>query len=447
MSTAPWARPNGQTAPWERPAPAVPAPPPPSMLQDMLTGAGDFSIGAGKGLLHTLYEIGAPAGWAAQKLGLVKSETPQEQARQEALFNPSNTAQSLGRSVEQAGEFLVPGGLEEEGALKLADLLPNAGKLAKPLARIAMSALGSGAVNAAQGGSPLTGAEMGAGGAAAGELLRPLAPSLMEWAQGLKTPGRKTGQALLDETSSVLPGGVRRQARSVLDTLNPQLNAVTEASPAMISLKPAREAANEQLGRAMGKNNPRMVKGVRRMANQLFEQQHAPLLGAEGPSGLIPIPDEVPATQFRRLKQGIGEALPAGSWSPESSNAFRPARNAIYGKMNESFENAVPEAAPLNRRISALIPATEEPAHSWGHAWGPGAGAMIGGFYGARPGIREGNPLQALTGMATGAAEGGLAGFAAPTAVNATARALASPALRNLVTGTALQTTRKKKER
>jgi hypothetical protein len=291
---------------------------------------------------------------------------------------------------------------------------------------------------------------MGAGGSLAGDVLKTGAPALMEWAQGIKTPGSKTGQALLDETKSIFPGGVRAKANEVLGELNPQLEKVTEASPAMIPLQGAREEAANQFSQAAGENVTKQKAGIRRMANQLLTKTYEPAPGAEGPIAKMPIPPEVSATEYRQLKQGIGHALPAGSWNPESSNAFRPVRNAIYGNMAKTFHDYVPEAAPLDERISALIPATEEPKHNFGHLWGPGAGAMIGGFYGARPGIREGNAGAALMGGLTGAAEGGIAGFAGPTLANILARSSASPALQKFVipaaTGAALQVDRKKKE-
>ena len=186
------------------------------------------------------------------------------------------------------------------------------------------------------------------------------------------------------------------------------------------------------------------------MANQLMERDFEPPLGAQGPSATLPIPDEVSAREYLDLKRGIGKAQPKGSWNPESSNAFKGPRNAIYGDMARTFEQHVPEAAPLNRRISALIPATEEPAHTFGHVWGPGAGAMIGGFYGARPGMREGDAGAALAGGIGGALEGATAGFAAPTLANVFARTAASRvlprALMPATEGALLQALRKKEK-
>ena len=119
--------------------------------------------------------------------------------------------------------------------------------------------------------------------------------------------------------------------------------------------------------------------------------------------------------------------------------------------MGKDFEQAVPEAAPLNQRISALIPATEKPKNFFfGHALGPGVGATLGGVGGYRRGIgSEGTDIgNGLKEGAMGAIGGAAAGYAAPAAMNAAARMVWSPALGRYVLpaaeGAILQGTRNK---
>ena len=424
-------------------------PPDPSMLQKAAGGVGDFFGGIGSGALHTLATIGYPAGVAAH--AIAPKYFPPASLSDPLLQAPNSTAGRVGRGIEQAGEFMLPGGAEEKGAAKLAEMAPWAGRAAKPLAKVLTSGISAGAVNTAQGGSPVTGALMGAGGSAIGQGLKAAAPTLTGIAQGLKAPFGKTGTAILDETKGVLPGSVRNSARGVLDTLNPALNDAADKSTAMIPMQPAREAASAEIGNAQTQNNPRLIKGIKRMGNQLMTRDFEPGLGAEGPSARMPIPDEVPARDYLELKRGIGKALPAGSWSPESSNAFKGPRNAIYGQMGKDFEQAVPEAAPLNQRISALIPATEKPKNFFfGHALGPGVGATLGGVGGYRRGIgSEGTDIgNGLKEGAMGAIGGAAAGYAAPAAMNAAARMVWSPALGRYVLpaaeGAILQGTRNK---
>lgn len=408
--------------------------------ENFLSGVGGGAIG----LMNTGSE------WAQKHLPsfLTRSDFGFGKPVDEAAFRskyvePHSTAERIGNAAEKATEFLIPGNAEESGAAKLADLAPKLGKAAKPAARLLTSAAGAGLVNKAQGGSLLTGAAVGAGGSLIGEAARASAPTLVGIAQGLKPQDfRGTGKAILEETRGVVPGQIRSSARGVLDKLNPELNRVAEKSPALIPMASAREAASEQVGHAIGQNEPKLISGTKRMGRQLFTKKFEPPLGAEGPTATLPIPDEVPAAQYLELKRGVGNALPAGSWSPESANSFKGPRNAIYGTMAKEFEKHVPEAAPLNQRISTLIPATKGPKNFFfGHALGPGVGATLGGVGGWR---REGIP-----GAVAGALEGGLAGFAFPSAMNSVARLSYSPGARRLLvplaTGSLLQGTRGQK--
>lgn len=529
---------------------------PPSMQFSEYPGMtlANVGIGALKGAGSTAMNIGRFLfpDWAARKMGMNPDEP-----------NPALEAhggpQQFGRNLEQAAEFMAPGGAEEEGAAKLADFFPQLGKFAKPLSRVLTSAAGAGAVNAAQGGSPAAGAATGALGGAAGEAAKATAPALMEFAQGIKTPGSKTGRALLEETRSIFPGGVRARAQKTLDVLNPQLDEAAnrasvmanpvraylpppprviplgkfepdvkgelipaarlpqgnisgmgtdmstsgpsgrirgipgrqveqlgstagtvpprlmresymtsgeheaadlprsgpgvlirpaEGSPYVpptipnrsVSLAPARAKAAGYVQKAVSQNEPKFIKGTKKMARQLTENFETG----------EPLPENVTPRQALNLKRGVGNAVSAAKWRPGYHDPFSEAQKSVYGELNNAFENAVPEAAPLNRRISALIPATQPAKHTFGHVWGPGAGAMIGGFYGARPGMREGNPADALMGGAQGALEGAAAGFAAPTLANIFARTAASPFLRRMAIpaaeGSFLQATRKKEK-
>ena len=405
---------------------------------------GEMGKGAGKGLLHT---ISGTDQWARDHLPAFLTNSnmgfgpPANLEHVNAMATPQNTQQKIGYGAEQVGEFLAPSAIEKAGAVGLAKVLPWAGKLASPIAKTAMSALSSGAVNAAQGGSPVIGAVTGAGGSIIGQTLKAVSPTLTGIAQGLKPQDyQRTGSAILNETSGVFPSQIRSSARGVLKELNPQLNAVADASTAQIPLMNARQVAADEYGKAASENAGNLRQGVRRMANQLVEKKYVPAPGVEGPSAVLPIPDVVPARQYLDLKRGIGKALPAGSWNPESANAFKGPRNAIYGTMNNDFVNAVPEAGPLNSRISSLIPATKEPKNFFfGHALGPGVGATLGGVGGWR---REGIP-----GAIAGAAEGGLAGMAFPAAMNSTSRIASSalmPPVVRMLTGSTLQANRRK---
>ena len=163
--------------------PTATTPPEPSMLQKAAGGVGDFFGGIGSGALHTLATIGYPAGMAAHAMSPKYFPAPSDDSP--VLKAPNSTAGRVGRAGEQAAEFLLPGGAEEKGAAKLAEMAPWAGRAAKPLAKVLTSGISSGAVNAAQGGSPVTGALMGAGGQVLGQGLKAAAPVIAETALGL----------------------------------------------------------------------------------------------------------------------------------------------------------------------------------------------------------------------------------------------------------------------
>lgn len=411
-------------------------------MKSNLPGLVEFGKGLVKGAGHT---IGMADEWAGKHLPafmttpIGQHASPEGSAQHIAdykkLTTPTNEAQSVGHGGEQAAEYLLPTGIEE-GAARLGTAA--LGKGAGVLARAAGAGVHSGLINKAQGGDFTTGAATGAGGSLLGQGAAAIAPHAVELAQGIKNAGGRTGRAILDETKGILPGSIRSSAQGALDTLNPELNAVTDKSTAMIPMQSARDAAQEQINRAVGQNQKTLIAGTKRMGNQLQTRSFQPALGAAGPSGNIPIPDSVSATDYRQLKQGIGKALPAGSWSPQSSNAFVGPRNAIYGTMADEFHKAVPEAASLDSRISSLIPATKPPTGSlFGHAAGPATGALVGGYEGAQHGGVEG--------AVKGALLGGTIGVAAPAAINAGARLVYSPATQRLIPligGTGLQYTR-----
>ena len=213
---------------------ASPATPPadqaePSMGQQALAGIKNFGIGALKGAGSTANNIGHllyPDVVARHLTGAPSAE------QQESYFKPTTTGQSIGKGVEQAGEFLVPGAAEEEGAAGLGKLIPKAGKF---VPKLLASAAGSGLVNKAQGGDFSTGAAAGAAGAGIGAGIKAAAPKLAESALGIKPVqrafGKTPGQAALDLTSGVRPETVAASGRESMSNLMGDLeNHVNQAS-------------------------------------------------------------------------------------------------------------------------------------------------------------------------------------------------------------------------
>ena len=214
---------------------------------------------------------------------------------------------------------------------------------------------------------------------------------------------------------------------------------------ASMSLQPARQMAQEYVDKAASQNLPKFIKGTKNLANQVNIWKETG----------EPIPENVTPWEGLQLKRGVGAAVSPTKWRPGYNDPFTGAQKAVYGQLNRAFEGAVPEAAPLNARISALIPATKPGATSFSRYVSPAVGTMMGGYTGAMRGLQSGeqggpNLEKAITGGITGAALGGLTGYAAPTAMNVFARTANSPALQRVLipaaTGAALQANRKKKE-
>lgn len=211
---------------------AFPAPEP-TLTDRAISTAKDFAKGVGEGLVNT---ISGADDFASKHLPaffttpIGQKPTAENSARATAyakeLARPTNTTQSIGKGLEQAAEFLIPGAAEER-------LLGGAG----PITRAAGSALTSGAVNKLQGGDFKTGAVSGASGSLIGSGLKAVAPKIAESAIGIRRTDRAykaknaIGRALLDETKGYTPEAVGESAQKVLDRLNPELeNAVDRAS-------------------------------------------------------------------------------------------------------------------------------------------------------------------------------------------------------------------------
>ena len=185
--------PNGDTSAW-KPVNTPAAPAEPTMLQKAAGGVGDFFGGIGSGALHTLATIGYPAGMAAHAIS--PKNFPAPSMSNPVLQAPDSISGKVGRGLEQVGEFMLPGGAEERGAAKLAELAPWAGRAAKPLAKVLTSGISAGAVNTAQGGSPVTGAAMGAGGQVLGQGLKAVSPALAEAALNVRGNQRLFGRTV-----------------------------------------------------------------------------------------------------------------------------------------------------------------------------------------------------------------------------------------------------------
>src|SRR6185437_6811614 len=165
---------------------------PPSVLRNFASAAGDVALPLGDVGIGALKGLGSDVSngdAAIHSIPLVghlltPGVTDQARTQLRKMVTPTDTAQSVGKGIEQAGEFLIPGLGEEAAGAKLTELAPGLGRAAAPLGRIAVSALGSGAINKLQGGGFGTGALMGGVAGGVGEGAKFIAPKIAE--AGLK---------------------------------------------------------------------------------------------------------------------------------------------------------------------------------------------------------------------------------------------------------------------
>jgi hypothetical protein len=438
---------------------------------------GDLYTGAAKEITSTLNNLGHAfvPDWAlnaANKHLGTHINVPTAQ-QQESYFAPKNTAETIGKGATQVGEFMLPGSAEEAGATKLASLLPRLGKMSKPLARIATSALSSGAVNTAQGGSPVTGAAMGAGGQIVGQLLKAMAPAIAEGALNIRKldraygkSGGAIGRSVLDETHGIRPATIAQSAEDRLGELIPQLNAAADRAsvqpnpangvllrpaevgsgpiPTMLpnpsaSLGSARGALMDALGTATRQGERTTAGQLQPMATHLSETMAGQ-----------PISENVTPRQLLDLKRGFGNEF-IHRWNPETMTGVKGTAARTYHAMGDEFNRTVPEAEELNGRISSLIPVAKRAASEELNAptmqraanrFAAHTGALTGAGVGGAVGYREGG--------VPGAIAGGLTGVVAPELISspegqmAVARTLNMASGLKPLVGTAAQLTRKK---
>jgi hypothetical protein len=193
---------------------------------------GDLVTGAAKGAMNTVRGIGNLEAKIPGLMSLLPGDVQDYLGSEGAQMNTAtNTPQKIGKGIEQAGEFLIPGAAEEAGAAKLTSLAPKLGEAAP---RILTSALSSGLVNKAQGGSATAGALVGGLGGAASEGMKAIAPALAESALGVRkidrAYARNPGKTILEETTGLTPSAVADSAQGRLNDLTPQLENLAQGA-------------------------------------------------------------------------------------------------------------------------------------------------------------------------------------------------------------------------
>ena len=366
---------------------------PESPLKALGTGALDFVKGVGEGALNTISSTDdfarkhLPAFLTNSNLGFGPAANLQHV---HDLATPANTTQTVGKGLEQVGEFLLPTGLEESAAKLGGEVLGKGGEIA---GKLLGSAAHSGAINKVQGGSATEGALLGAGGSAVGEGLKAAAPLLAESALGVrgadKMYGRTVGDAIMEDTHGVRPSTIEESARGKIGELKPELEqtaADAGNNGARGSLLPARKGVQDAI-------SGHLTNRATKTAAELEPLQTH--LATDSTTGLPLAQDQTP-TGLLQLKRGLDSDF-IRNWSPLTGSrpALGQARSA-YGDLADAFHSSAPGTQELDQRISSLIPVANR-AEITSRA----------------PGILENtmNRFRVPTGALTGAVGGGVAGY------------------------------------
>jgi hypothetical protein len=380
----------------------------------------DFAKGVLKGALHT---VSAADDFATQHLpAFLTTPIGQNPSRENSvnatqyahdLAKTTNTAQAIGKGVEQAGEFFIPGGAEKGAGELLATKYPSLASVASKLiasghpelgaiGKIALGSLGAGAVNATQGGSFGMGAAGGAVGGVIGQGLKSLAPTMAEVAMGTRAADRSLGKtpgvAILNETSGISPGSIARQAFDKHAGYTGDLNSEALNSQIPVDLSPARAAVRSFGNTAAKQNNPTNIKEIQALEDQITQRSTGPI----APS--------VSADEGLGLRRGVDALI--DSWNPNNKRALSDSAIAAVRKaMNDELAKSVPDFAALNLKISNLIPVAARAGATdlnagvaqkvLGRLTAP-TGALLPAGLGAEEGYRHGGVSGGIAGAAAG---------------------------------------------
>jgi hypothetical protein len=397
------------------------------VLTGMAEGAANTVGNAVSGTARLINKIPGVGEYLAPKQGIEALE-----AKTKERSTPENTAQTIGRTGEQIGEWMLPSGAEEKAATLLGKI-PYAAK-AIPAAKIGVQALESGLRNKSQGGDFTTGAEAGAGGEVLSQGLQKVAPIVAETALGvtnkMRGHGRDIGGAALNELSSVRPSSLVGESGQKIRALTTDLESRAAQSATPATTAPALQVVDNAIATYQKRNSP-MVGKLQGLRDQLTTN------AATGKA----IPSSLPASDVLELKRGVGDLI--NSWNPTESRSVKPIIQRVYGALDNEVDRTVPGAQQLNQRISSLIPVKQR------------ASILANGAPTAqRIAARIARPTGALLGAGVGYHEygvpGAVAGLAIPEMLSSptgqmfAARALKSGAIPQLGKAAALQLDRDK---
>lgn len=313
----------------------------------VLNTAKDVVVGAAKGLTNTLQTVASPITnvmekASGQKLGFSQQE-----------LAPTNTAQKIGKGVEQVAEFAVPGA----AGLKVAKV-PGLVNLA---ARVGTEALGAGATTLAQtgdlqqakDGAMISGAFPVAGKALdsvknsklGGKLINSLIKTKQNDLAFGKNPGKTVAE--LGITGNTLEGLIKNigdKKKEIGTQIGTILNGAT-AQGVKLSLKDSFGALDEAIAHAKKAelSNAPLITKLENLKTDLTKGKNLDNLS----------PDDA-----FKMKQNVAE-LTKFTGNPSDDKAANSALMNVYGKIKDAINTAIPDKnlAVLNDHYGNLLTA------------------------------------------------------------------------------------------
>lgn len=373
----------------------------------LLGMAGDFGIGVAKGAGSTAFGVGKMLHDYTPVGRLTDAAAPGVFDERPEMLEPTNTAQRVGKTVEQIGEFFVPVGMVGKAA--------KAAELAK-----------AGLLTLAQTDSPTT-----AGVATALTAALPKAGQLaLRAGNALKEGAEKTViQALgptkewaKSEAAKLAPEMLKRGVKGSRDAMLNQASGNVSSLGAQIDATV--QAADAQGATVFG---PMVVGAINRAKQSLTTPAASgtavPIEGTQAAFKTLDrleqfvasLGDDIPIAQANRIKQAWQKIVSkAGFYGPKATasatdNAKAWATREAEKAMRQQIANESPELAALNKEfafwkgLKDVLTATE--LRKQGH--GAGLTASIGGIAGAVSGVAQGDSPGGIVGQML---MGGIAG-------------------------------------
>lgn len=279
----------------------------------------------------------------------------------DAAAQTHGTAQAIGKGFGNAAQFVIPGAGEEKLGLYGASKLPEA---FAPLAKMGASALSTGVVNKAQGGSFGAGAITGALGSGATQTLKAWAPSVAESALGIRYAqrmhGKTPGAAILDDTTGIKPDAVRDSAKNAMGMYTDKLHdLVGKAKNTPFSMAPARLTLEDAISNGASQNSPTVLRDLIQANDQLsYKVDDRPFSTDFGKINYSdPIPSQVTPMQGLQYKRGLDHLV--SNWDKSGGSPAAEPLKATYGALDSELDRTVPGAQNINQKISSLFPVVD----------------------------------------------------------------------------------------